>query len=243
MIFYFSGTGNSKYIAQRIGKAAGNEVVSVSSNSKFSVPDNEEPVGFVFPVYYWGVPTAALNFLSALQIEGSHYTYLVLNCGGSTGDASGMVEKTLGRKMDAVFSLLMPDTYVPLYNVSNTEKNMAVLEKAEPEIDKIIQMVGQRTKGAFDKHRGAGKRYTATMYPLYLRKTTKSFKVEDDCGSCGLCAEVCADRFIEMVDGRPTWKEGHCNLCFACLHHCPKHAIVFGKRSKGHGQYVCPKTI
>ena len=47
--------------------------------------------------------------------------------------------------------------------------------------------------------------------------------------------------YVTLADGRPQWKEGHCELCFACLHHCPHHAIAFGKHSLRNGQYVCPR--
>lgn len=241
MIFYFSGTGNSKYIAQRIGEEGGGKVLAVSGNTPFAIPDNGEAVGFVFPVYFWGIPTAAAEFLAALEIGGEHYTYLVLDCGGSTGDASGMAEKRLGRKFDAVFSVLMPDTYAPMFNIADDEKNRATLDNAEPAIEEAIRQICARETGNFDRHRGLGRLYTATMYPLYRRKTTDMFRVAERCVGCGLCAEVCPDGRIALADGRPVWKEGHCNLCFACLHHCPHHAIAYGNSEK-HGQYLCPKV-
>lgn len=241
MIFYFSGTGNSKHIAQRIGEKMGGEVLQVSQCTPYAIPDNGEAVGFVFPVYFWGIPTAAVRFLSALKIAGKHYTYLVLDCGGSTGDASGMAEKLLGRKFDAVFSVLMPDTYVPMFYIADDVKNRATLAKAESVIDNIIAQVQAQATGDFNQHRGLGKFYTATMYPLYKRKTTEPFRVTTDCVGCGRCAEVCPDSLITLADGRPQWKPAHCNLCFACLHHCPAHAITYGKRSHKNGQYLFPE--
>lgn len=70
MIFHFSGSGNSKYIAQRIGEKAGCDVLHISQHTPYAIPDNAEAIGFVFPVYFWGIPTAAINFLSALDISG-----------------------------------------------------------------------------------------------------------------------------------------------------------------------------
>ena len=242
MIFYFSGTGNSKYIAQRIADAVGGGILPVASHTPYAIPDNGESIGLVFPVYFWGIPTAAVEFLSALQIKGIHYFYLVLNCGGSTGDASGMAEKLLGRKFDAIFSVQMPDTYAPMFNVSDAQRNQSILDKAEPAIDAIIQLVKERKEGNFDRHRGGGRLYTATMYPSYKRKTTKKFSILSSCVGCGKCAEVCPDDVISLHGGKPHWREGHCNLCFACLHHCPQHAILYGKGSHKHGQYLCPRV-
>lgn len=242
MIFYFSGSGNSKYIAQRISDKTGCEVFHVSQHTPFSIPDNNEPIGFVFPVYFWGIPTAAIRFLSSLKINGQHYTYLVLDCGASTGDASGIVKKALGQDLDAEYSVLMPDTYVPLFDCSDDAKNQSILKRSEQEITNIIGQIEARAHGRFDKHRGLGRFYTTTMFPLYRRKTTKHFHATSDCIGCGKCAEVCPDRFITLTDNHPIWKQGHCNLCFACLHHCPSHAITYGKKSLSHGQYLCPGT-
>ena len=242
MIFYFSGSGNSKYIAQRISEKTGAEVLHVSQNTPFTIPDNKEDIGLVFPVYFWGIPKAADEFLSALEIAGQHYIYLVLNCGGSTGDAAGLVAKFLQRKPEAVFSVLMPDTYVPMFDCSNVAKNQAVLDRAEVDINKLIEAILAHKCGSYDKHRGLGKFYTATMYPLYKRTSTKRFKVTTDCVGCGICAQECPDGFVSMIEGKPIWNEGHCDLCLSCLHHCPKHAITYGKKSLSHGQYLCPSV-
>lgn len=241
MIFYFSGTGNSKQIALRIGQRTDSKVLSVSDHIPYTIDDNNEPIGFVFPIYFWGIPSTAIKFLDNLHITGNHYTYLVLNCGSMTGNAAGMVEETLRRKMDAIFSVQMPDTYVPMFDLTNSAEIDAILKNAIPKIDKIIAQIEHQEKGNFDRLHTFGKLLTITMFPQYLRKTTQPFKVSSSCVGCGLCSEVCPDNFITMEDNKPVWMEGHCDLCLSCLHHCPQHAISYGKRSMDHGQYLCPE--
>lgn len=243
MLYYFTGTGNSRYVAQRLAKALGDTVAFMPDHIPATVPDNGEPVGFVMPVYFWGIPTAALRFAQQLTIHGNHYTYTVLDPSGSTGDAVSMFEKALRHKVDAHYSLLMPDTYAPMFECADHAKNDAVLTRAESEIDDIIAHLRNNDKGDFDPHRGIGKLYTVTMYPLYRASTTRRFAVNDACTGCGLCAQLCPDHFITLEGGKPTWRPGHCNLCFACLHHCPAFAIQYGRNSRKHGQYTCPKKV
>lgn len=56
MIFYFSGTGNSKYIAEKIGGCHNNKGVSISKEMRSNHGELEyylkkdEIVGFVYPV-------------------------------------------------------------------------------------------------------------------------------------------------------------------------------------------------
>ena len=243
MIYYFTGAGNSRYVAQRIAQALGDTVAFMPEHIPATVPDNGEPVGFVFPVYFWGIPTVVDRFARQLIIEGSHYTFTVLTPSGSSGDAVSLFEKALRRPVDARFSVLMPDTYCPMFECGDRAKNEAVLERAEGEIDNVIAQLKSRTTGDLDLHHGMGRLYTVTMYPLYKRTTTRRFAVSDACTGCGLCAKLCPDKFITIEDGRPVWRAGHCNLCFACLHHCPTFAIQYGRNSRKHGQYTCPKKI
>ena len=243
MIYYFTGAGNSRYVASRIAQAIGDQTAFIPKNIPTQIPDNGEPVGFVMPVYFWGIPTIVQRFAQQVQLIGYHYTYTVLTPSGSSGDAVSLFEKALGRKVDAHFSVLMPDTYAPMFECGDRAKSDAILERAEVEIDSIIQQIKSRATGNLDPHRGMGKLYTVTMYPLYLRSTTRRFAANDACTGCGLCASLCPDQFITIHDGRPTWREGHCNLCFACLHHCPHFAIQYGRNSRKHGQYTCPKKI
>ena len=49
MIYYFTGAGNSRYVAQRIAKALGDTVAFMPDHIPATVPDNGEPVGFVMP--------------------------------------------------------------------------------------------------------------------------------------------------------------------------------------------------
>ena len=63
MIYYFSGTGNSKYVAQRLAEALDDSAVSVSDNPIREIPGGE-PVGFVSPTYFWGLPWLLADFVS-----------------------------------------------------------------------------------------------------------------------------------------------------------------------------------
>jgi ferredoxin len=243
MIYYFTGAGNSRYVAQRIAQALGDTVAFIPEHIPATVPDNGEPIGFVFPVYFWGIPTVVDRFARQLKIEGKHYTFTVLTPSGSTGAAASMFEKALSHNIDTHFCVLMPDTYAPMFECGDKAKSDAVLQRAEGEIDSVIAQIKARATGDLDLHHGMGRLATATMYPLYRASTTRRFAVNDACTGCGLCERLCPDHFITIKDGRPTWRKGHCNLCFACLHHCPHFAIQYGRNSRKHGQYVCPLEL
>lgn len=241
MIYYFSGTGNSQYVAQRVATALGDTIQNIADNPTSVVPDNGEPLGFVTPTYFWGIPWIVTDFLQRLDISGQHYCYHILTCGGSTGNASGMLEKHLGHRLDARFSVKMVDTWTPMFDVSNPTENERILDQAEVEIDRIIQLIQNRTPGDFDRLKGLGRISTALIYPFYKRQHTRKFAITHDCNGCGLCAQQCPIHAISLSDGRPHWTVDHCLFCLGCLHRCPQQAITFGPNTHKHGQYINPR--
>ena len=104
MIFYFSGTGNSKWIAEQIAKAQ-NEVLVFMPNAirdgieEFVLADDEK-VGFVFPVYSWGPPLSVLRFLDWITLSNYHsqYVFFVCSCGDDTGLTEELFRRALSRK-------------------------------------------------------------------------------------------------------------------------------------------------
>ena len=84
MILYFTGTGNSRYVAQRIAKALGDGLISMNDRIKAGdmspvpspVPSDERLI-IVTPTYAWRIPRivrdqlAGTDFLSGVQGTGS----------------------------------------------------------------------------------------------------------------------------------------------------------------------------
>ncbi len=238
MIYYFSGTGNSRYVAQRLAEALGETLCDMASDP---IEDRSERTGFVMPVYYWGIPNLVLDFLKNFKIKEKSYVYLIFTCGGSTGAAGKMFEKAIGRKCDAQFSVLMPDTWTPMFDVSDKAKMESILDAAEPVIGSIIDKVKTREKGDFNRHKGFTP-LTPLVYPSYKRQTTRKFTVSEACIGCGLCEKLCPSGIIRLENGKPLWTSDKCVFCLGCLHRCPEFAIQFGGKTKKHGQFYNPRV-
>lgn len=54
MIFYFSGTGNSEWTAQKIAEKTSDKAYDIVKLKELPEIDGEQQIGFVFPVYAWG---------------------------------------------------------------------------------------------------------------------------------------------------------------------------------------------
>jgi len=248
MIFYFSGTGNSKHVAEYIKKKTGEELVSIAdcNNARhytFKLKKGER-LGFVFPVYYWGLPSVVEEFVKYLRIEpnGRHYTYSVLTCGATTGGADVALSKLLKKKnifMNASFALRMVDNYTVVFNVNDKGKNREINAAAEEELIKATQYIEAKASGNFNKLRGFWPAYPITHAAYNATRFTFPLRVsKDDCISCGKCAKECPTKTIIMECGKPVWINSRCSICLSCVHNCPANAISYGPTSKKNGQYI-----
>ena len=250
MIFYFSGTGNCRYAAEKLAHRLGVDAIDMMDAIRhrwYAYDCRKEPVGFVLPTYYWGLPIQVAGFLTRLACQWGKkpYVFLVLTCGQSTGDAGNMFAQWMKERalpFSATFAVKMVDNYVPLFAVPPKEEIVRLLEEADVALDEVAAQILRQECGDFNQLKGrAPKLITKTIYPFYRhRRKTRHFAVSDDCIGCGRCQRECPAKTIGMEDGKPVWKKPQCILCLHCLHACPTHAISYGSRSKKHGQYMNP---
>ena len=132
----------------------------------------------------------------------------------------------------------MPDTWTPVFDLSNKEKLKKINDNAEKQIDIVIKNILNKKEGNFMKNK----------LPAIIRKTSKKYyekaretrhlHVNDNCIGCGLCARNCPVNAIKIENNKPIWVKEKCVMCLRCLHHCPKFAIQYDDKTQNHGQYV-----
>lgn len=249
MIFYFSGTGNSLDIGKKIHDNQGGEFINITNafNDKsfsYRIKENEK-VGFVFPVYYYGVPKIVKEFIENLEFKGNikPYIYAVLTCGGTISNADNMfisLFKKRGHEVNSIFSIIMPNNYILLSDIQTEKEQEELYEKAEAQVLDILYHLERDDNGNYCSNKGIlPKLITKLAYPLYEHGgKTKKFYSTEKCISCGICEKNCPSKAIEMVNKKPKWVKESCNLCLACIHRCPVRAIEYGKSTVKRGRYV-----
>ena len=242
MIYYFSGTGNSLLVAQRLADA----ICEPLSAMKDVAMQHEGAIGLVFPVYAWGLPRVVEEFLLAhkAQLQSADtYVYAVMTCGDDMGYADRMLERLLGRQLNAAFSVQMPNTYVclPGFDVDSREvydRKMAAMPEA---VEDIAADVRERTHVRRLVRGSMPWTKTYVLRPLFNRflVTDKYFHADASlCTSCGKCRKACPVGNVSIASGIPVW-QSHCTGCLACFHTCPHHAINFGRMTQHKGQVKC----
>lgn len=247
MIIYFSATGNSRYVAERIAKSTADRTSSITfcmKNKQFQFELGEnESLGIISPTYLWGLPTIVKEFLQKIELNRTPaYMWFAATCGttpGQTGYFANEILQKQNYSFSAYFSVRMPDTWTPVFDLSNKEHIEKINAKAEVQIDAIINKIKRRATGDYMQikvPKPIAKSFCNRIYDI-MRKT-KHFHVEDTCVGCGICAKNCPISAIDIVEQKPAWNKEQCVMCLSCLHHCPKFAIQYGSRTKKHGQYI-----
>lgn len=257
MIFWYSGTGNSKYAAKEIARLTGDEHIlsipaslSVGNSETIDVDWlNDDSVGVVFPIYAWGVPPIVLHWIDTLDstLFEHKYVYAICTCGDEAGMAMEMFKKAMRRKdiaVDAMFSVIMPNDYVllPGFNVDPKELEQSKLKNSEERLKSVAEQI-RRKEEICDVFLGPLPRLkTSLVYPLFksMGIQSRKWKVSDKCIGCKKCERICPVGNISMSDNaKPVWGR-HCLSCTACYHVCPVNAVSYGRATKGKGQYICP---
>lgn len=255
MIYYFSGTGNSEWAARELGKALDEEVTFIPYQNPLEASPKGETIGFVFPVYSWGVPPLVIDFINRLpesfvrDIQRQKKdVWVVMTCGDEVALAPEMIKGTLegrGIEVKSIWSIILPNDYVllPGFDVDSREVEKEKLRKAPSRIKEIAEgLKSGYTK--LDVVRGSlcwAK--TKLVYPLFKRwgVSTGKWHSTESCVSCGLCVRNCPNSNIELdKSGRPEWGTNCCS-CVACYHVCPRHAVEYGNITKKKGQYLNPQ--
>ena len=240
MILYFTATGNSHWIAELLAEAMHDTAVSIVDCLKQGLIPAElskaDRVGIVFPVHSWYAPRVLIDFLSQLRLPDCCYRYAVCTCGDDMG--KGMNRLAEHFPLDAAWSVAMPNTYVPMFNLDDGALCRKKIENARHAVASIAEDVIAR-KRVWNVHEGsAAWLKTYVVNPLFVRFVigTRSFHVDEGCISCGICGKSCPVGNIRLVDGHPVWGK-QCIHCMACLHFCPRKVIQYGKATQKKGRY------
>ena len=229
MVYCFSGTGNSQWVADKL---------------QGLVVDHPDVYGLIFPVYGWGIPKVVNDYICKHinDIQNSGYVYAVMTCGDDVGYAEKVLRKVLGGKLDALFSVQMPNTYVclPGFDVDKDDVSRTKVERALVRLPEIAECINLRDKRT-DVVRGSfAWMKTYVLRPLFNRflVTDKYFHIDNrKCTHCKRCVIGCPLGNMAMDEkGDVVWKHENCTACLRCYHRCPTKAVQFGRFTKNKGQ-------
>ena len=244
MVLYFTGTGNSRYLARRI--AEGLEMPLYDLNACIKA-GNAAPVQtgrdvvLVTPTYAWRIPRLVRDWLLRTELHGAAQVWFVMTCGSEIGSAdryNRALCREKGLTCMGTAQLIMPENYIAMFNAPQPEEARQIVARAEPDIDRAIAAIREERTFPPTRCKLYDRFMSGPVNPIFYGCFVKdrAFTVSDACIGCGQCARLCPTNNITLREGKPAWG-GDCTHCMACICRCPAEAIEYGRKSVGKPRY------
>jgi ferredoxin/flavodoxin len=246
IIYFFSGTGNSLKVAKDLAKSIGDvELIPIAKVwQQENIVPAAEKVGFVFPLYFLGVPMIVQNFLDKIELNDVNYIFAVITShGGGSGVILTQINNILKKKsksLRACFSIEMPGNYIPMYDIISKEEQKFIFEKATEKVKHITEIIKENKQEIKRERLSFMGSIITNLIIKNLCKKDKNFFSDEKCNSCGVCETVCPVNNIKLVEGKPQWQH-KCQQCLACIHFCPTFAIQYSNKTSKKKRYHHPE--
>jgi len=242
-LYYFSGTGNSLYIAKELQNLIP-EVGLISITSLLNLDEiktKEDKIGFIFPCHGLTIPIPVKKLLKKINVKDSKYFFAITTRGGTIFQGFSKINKYLkkqDKQLNASFLLDMGmnDPKLKFFSVPTKDE----LNKIEINVQqklKIIEKTIVNQETYYDDDNGAQfskyfivnfimSRLIPFMVHYIAPKVKKYFYTDSKCTDCGICEKLCPSQRIIMKDNNPIWQSTiECYYCYACLNFCPTKAV------------------
>ena len=226
MLFYFTATGNSLYVARNLD----DELYSIPQEMKKRERHYQaDRIGIVCPLFELDLPGYVKDFIQGSTFE-TDYFYIIVTYGMHHGGVAERAQEflnSLGRKADYINTIIMLDNAIIVFDMDEQKKldqgkkvdeHIAALKADIDARKREIQFASDEEKAFYQGFmRMTAEKGHMYSFPLY--------SVTDACIGCGTCTRVCPRGCIHLENKRPVYDYTDCINCMGCSHACPQLAI------------------
>lgn len=225
MIFYFTGTGNSLYVAKELDQT----IISIPQViKKDRLAYSADSIGIVCPVYGHEMPGMVKEFIRRASFD-TGYLYIVLTYGAHHGGAAEIADRFMrdaGKKADYITSIEMVDNFLPVFDMN---EQTAQDKQVEQHLEKIRAAIQAKKQGV--QKAGIAEKTVHKVYMKMVKNAPETvwaaFRVTEKCVGCGICTRVCPAGCIRLEHQHAVHSSAGCQACYACVHACPNMAVQF----------------
>ena len=201
-IFYFSGSGKSKRLAEFLGKELEITAEDITKTKDFSA----ETAIVVFPVYCQNLPDPLIDFLPKLKAENVAFaaTYGRKSCGNVIEDAVRITNA------EFIGGICIPCGHSFLSEPDDFDFSS---------IEKFTERIKNPKKAIVSK---SHKDFYADLIPAQRTRIGVKINRNSLCNNCGICENNCPMGAIKK--GKIN---NNCIRCLRCVTECPEKALEF----------------
>jgi ferredoxin len=201
IIFYFSGTGNSKYIAELFSQNMDAKCHSIEESVDFAELINQEDiVGFCYPIYGSRVPRLMRDFVIK-NMDTLKDKKIIIFCTQLifSGDGARVLTDLFPQNQatGVIYAehFFMPNNvcnlfFLPLAGKKLTER---YLSKAQKKMQKVCKNIskGVIKKRGFNPVSQVLGLAQGSFMPGIEERAKSKVRIDGDCNQCGICVSLC----------------------------------------------------
>jgi ferredoxin len=247
-IFYFSGTGNAKRVAEWIDDYANSnhnpsEIINIAKMETRSIqPMQGEMLGIISPTHGFNFPPIVLNFVFRFPRTKFRNKIFLINTRagmklskiflpGLSGLAvilSALVLRLKGYRIIGMRPIDLPSNWISLHPGLKEKVIVSMHQRCK----RITETFAEKILNGKKNYRTlldlpwdlAISPIAIGYYCIGRFAIAKTFYASASCDNCGLCIKQCPVKAISLVNNRPYWSY-RCESCMQCMNNCPKRAI------------------
>lgn len=242
-ILYFSGTGNTKYIAEKMKEAAiekNYEVDLINIEKDKMAPSEYEHIVIGGPVYVERYPEILLKYIESNL---GNYKGTCMLFSTQAFDGHNPVFKHAGKrlkKLNITYSNYLPmpnNFYNFMFKRYPEDKQAELINSSSVQAQKMVLDFLDGKTNSFDIPNSrvilAEMAYKFT-YPFLRKFLMRNLDIDrNKCVKCKICERFCPAKCIRVS---PKLKiNNNCTFCQRCLNNCPKNAFLY--KGKPMSQY------
>ncbi len=232
-IYYFSITGNTQFISERLKELLlleGKDTRSIKVNRRNIMELEEADLYiFAFPVFAWREPVSFRKFLNNIRPVMGKKAIIVSTFGGIRGNSEWWVARILKKKGFEVlgYAGVRAEDSHPVLRRPWTMRFIKRGSPGDEDVKKLKEKIEKIIK------EGNKIRYKILYFPLdiigyfyrppFIDMWFKKYVDTGKCIKCNMCRDICPESVITM-EPYPVFNRG-CSGCYGCINVCPTFAI------------------
>ncbi len=231
LIFYFTATGNSLFVARQFSDSP----ISIPQELKKSELNYEaDEIGFVFPDYAAAVPLIVRDFVKKATFK-APYVFSIITFGNASVNVAEWWDKnsrSMGLVNNYINTILMVDNYLPVFDMN---QQMAIDKHIDESLAGLLKDIGDHKSYVQPSDMGWFNEEGLTRMQEGHFNMTADRLLElkkDRCVECMTCEKVCPHKNFRLGNEGLEFS-GKCEYCLSCVHNCPQKALTLRSAREG----------